>query len=311
MISFWKYYMTGFCLLFFVLSAHAQSEVDREYLAGIMPGDTIEDFIVQDSISYYFGDDLFYYINGGADIFLEYGFIGAASSKYTSGNGSLLHPEIYLMEDPEAAFGIYSVHSAGKGRSINNIGSSAYIYDSHIDLWQGRVFIRISLITDESGSDNSALLREVAKNMAQNVGEESDPPEMLKELSRSGLKTEQPGYFEGIIALNNIYTFGHGAIYGFSEGISAIAGDNRLFVFGYENEKMRYEWYQNMRGKIRHLKKYSEYTDHGDGFSVVDRDGLRLNFMPFGRYFAIVTGSDWLASQDIFEQVNKALSADQ
>ena len=53
----------------------------------------------------YIGDDLFIYINGGAEIYHEYGFVQVAVQRYRRGDDNV-SVEIYTMEGD--AFGIYS-----------------------------------------------------------------------------------------------------------------------------------------------------------------------------------------------------------
>lgn len=54
------------------------------------------------------GPSLFGYINGGAELYLEYGFQFASTAEIDY-MGGRYKTEIYGMADPEAAFGIYSV----------------------------------------------------------------------------------------------------------------------------------------------------------------------------------------------------------
>ena len=61
------------------------------------------------------GEDLFDLINGGAEIYLEYGFVQVAAQNYSGiNNGGILRVEIYEMTDPEAAFGIFQITAVGQ-----------------------------------------------------------------------------------------------------------------------------------------------------------------------------------------------------
>ena len=62
----------------------------------------------------YYGDDLFDLINGGAEIYFEYGFVKVASQNYSEMKGNTsLRVEIYEMTDPEAAYGIFAFTAMG------------------------------------------------------------------------------------------------------------------------------------------------------------------------------------------------------
>ncbi|MBU2650129.1 MAG: hypothetical protein KKA81_04270 [Bacteroidetes bacterium] len=54
------------------------------------------------------GGSLWGYMNGGADIYLEYGFEALRVEEF-SGDGETLKLELFKMEDPVSAFGIYSI----------------------------------------------------------------------------------------------------------------------------------------------------------------------------------------------------------
>ncbi|MFA7211970.1 MAG: DUF6599 family protein, partial [Bacteroidales bacterium] len=55
------------------------------------------------------GQSLYGFMNGGSELFLEYGFINMTGQHITF-SGKTFGIEYYLMETEEAAFGIYSVH---------------------------------------------------------------------------------------------------------------------------------------------------------------------------------------------------------
>ena len=54
------------------------------------------------------GGSLWGYMNGGADIYLEYGFVGMRVEEF-SDEEEEIKLEIYKMEDPVAAYGIFSI----------------------------------------------------------------------------------------------------------------------------------------------------------------------------------------------------------
>jgi hypothetical protein len=62
------------------------------------------------SSNYYDGKSLWGYMNGGADLYLEYGFEGLLVQEIKL-KGNSIKCEIYKMADPLSAFGIFSVQS--------------------------------------------------------------------------------------------------------------------------------------------------------------------------------------------------------
>jgi len=60
------------------------------------------------SVRNFNGESLYGYIDGGADLYLEYGFSDVTVTEFVRGK-SKYKVEVYRMKDPEAAFGIFSV----------------------------------------------------------------------------------------------------------------------------------------------------------------------------------------------------------
>src|SRR5512143_1516884 len=64
-------------------------------------------YIATEESENYAGGSLYTYMDGGADLYLEYGFSGLSVRRYARGKDRYL-VELYEMKAPEAAFGVYS-----------------------------------------------------------------------------------------------------------------------------------------------------------------------------------------------------------
>ena len=93
------------------------------------------------TVSVYNGTQLYDYINGGAEIFYEYGFEAALVQEYISSEQSLV-VEVYNMTDADAAYGIYSVNRDPL-QSKQVIGNDATLFDYHLAFWQDKYYIVI------------------------------------------------------------------------------------------------------------------------------------------------------------------------
>lgn len=95
--------LAGCFLFFFYIHGAAQTP---DYFPSISESDIPE--AVFKAPRTYTGTSLFGYINGGAELYLEYGFSGAWVNEiqFTGGNYTV---EIYRMNGPEEAFGIFSI----------------------------------------------------------------------------------------------------------------------------------------------------------------------------------------------------------
>jgi hypothetical protein len=125
---------------------------------------------VLDSVHWYHGGGLTGYINGGAELYREYGFVELAVQEVTSEGGDVT-AEIYRMTDPVAAFGVFSTQ-----RSFCVPVDSSLPFScsgkSSVKFASGPYFVRIM----GSGSMlSTGLLRTLALTIAGRISERTDP----------------------------------------------------------------------------------------------------------------------------------------
>jgi hypothetical protein len=270
-------------------------------LKKLMPAEgSIEGWIIKDPIEIFIGDDLFEMINGGADIYLEYGFVQVAQMKFENAVAVRDHLEIYEMEDSNAAYGIFTMNSSGKGNIIE-IGDVAILYDYYLHFVKGKYYVRCT--TSRKEESNIQSIKDFAVIIEKNIKEKGEKPELLKSFDLQGKEINKVKYFEGQIALGNIYNFGHGSVAGFIKGVACNWEDKQLFVLAYENDKKRREWFASLKGKMNMNKKYSDYTTVEDGITVKDKNGKFLSFKPYGKYYMIVKGLNWNEAAPVFEEI--------
>jgi hypothetical protein len=86
------------------------------------------------------GDDLFLLIDGGAELYHEYGFKRALLMEYSGqGKGSRkINIEMYQMRDPFSAYGIFSFKAGARGEKLN-IGSGAVLEDYYLNFYKSDI----------------------------------------------------------------------------------------------------------------------------------------------------------------------------
>lgn len=104
----------------------------------------------------YNGPSLFGYINGGAELYLEYGF-GFVSASEIEYMGGRYKTEIFRMANPEAAFGIYSV---SKSRCLSSPDISDFTCQNkyQLQICKGSYYINI-INRSGSAADSSISIR--------------------------------------------------------------------------------------------------------------------------------------------------------
>ncbi len=117
------------------------------------------------------GEDLYTYIDGGAEIYQEYGFRRVIVQDYENAAGKSVSLEIFEMETPAAAFGIFTFKRSGQGKSIA-VGAGAELEDYYLNFWKGRFLVTLTGFDDSGGTIEGllAVAGTVDAKIAANVG---------------------------------------------------------------------------------------------------------------------------------------------
>ncbi len=109
----------------------------------------------------YDGKSLWGYINGGADIYLEYGF-DKVFVQEISWKKYHFKINVYRMKDEEAAFGIFSV-SRHRCAPLDSISKFNCATPYHIQIAHGRLYI--SIVNDNGSRGEQELAIQLAKKI--------------------------------------------------------------------------------------------------------------------------------------------------
>jgi hypothetical protein len=284
------------------LCGFSQKEASMQDL---LPGDRyFANWKVKDSIELFKGDNLFSYIDGGADIYLEYGFQEVISCKYSNFAQTDIHAEIYRMTSDSAAFGIFTINSSLKGNPVD-YGTKGIIYDYYLDFWKGPYFVRCTSSRKENNvMDTLKLLVKFIDDKITVTGKE---PQLTNVFHVDNMEFRNIKYITGIIGLGNVFNFGHGAIAGFREGVIGYCEDKMLFTFSYPDDRKCREWFASAKGKMQMNQKFSDYKQVENGFTIRDKAGTNFCFVPFKRYIIIIKGMEWEEAQPMLEQIRMNL----
>jgi hypothetical protein len=88
--------------------------------------------------------NLWEYINGQAEMYIDYGFelVGTAEYGSLDGPGSVTI-EIYQMQSPKHAFGIYAAERSPLDTSIG-MGVQGYLSENVLNFWKGPYYIKLT-----------------------------------------------------------------------------------------------------------------------------------------------------------------------
>ena len=229
---------------------------------------------------------LFEYINGGAEIFFEYGFSQLITQEYIY-DDELLVVDIYEMNDAAAAFGIYSINRDYKLPALN-IGGDGTQFEYHVAFWQNLYFVVIRGYKSDKAA--TMILSQFANNISKQIGKTSEQPQLLTYLPKNCLLPRSQGYLRGILGLNsqlyltqnNILEIGDAQV----EGAFATYHDNNdeahLLLIHYDNSKIAREKKDLILDILSN--KYEKQTHNG---SSIYKDNK-------GRYYSANAINDFL-----------------
>jgi len=148
--------------------------------------------------NYYDGNSLWGYMDGGADLYLEYGFTGLLVEEINY-KGAVIKCEIYKMKDSLAAFGIFSIQRH-KCKFSPEIKGSHCINNYQVQLAQGNYYI--SLINQTGDLSVQQISLEIASKFSNSIGEKEI---QIPDIQNFRLKNQQLIFINGKIALGNVY----------------------------------------------------------------------------------------------------------
>jgi hypothetical protein len=148
---------------------------DRESLVSLLPeGVDLSGWKSSSSPRFYEPANLWEYINGQSELYLNYGFQMVMTSDYVSEDPSRsLNIEIFKMENPDDAFGIYAAERNSEDEFLK-IGVQGYFAENTVNFWDGPYYVK--LLSFENFPNLKETLLKLANSIAAKIeGEYSEP----------------------------------------------------------------------------------------------------------------------------------------
>jgi hypothetical protein len=255
-----------------------------------------------DSPQFVEGDDLFLLINGGAEIYHEYGFARAAVQSYEDDSDRSLNLEVYEMEDPAAAYGIFTF-KRGKNCETPEIGDESCLQDYYLNVWKGPFLITVVGFDTEAETRKGLIA--LAEATAQTVSNSGTKPQLSELLPGSSTV-----YMKGNLALFNAYDFGKGNVFGVEEGLKSDLDGGTAFVFRYGSPDEASRWFETACQHISQEDKFRDVLVENGKLTARDTEGQHLVSASRDKVIVLVIGlePEGVASnlENIFERLSSA-----
>jgi hypothetical protein len=220
--------------------------------------------------------DLFNHIDGGAELYLEFGFEKLRVQPYTNGKTEV-GLEVYEMSGPASALGIYLMQ-AGRETSWPEIRARNSSEEAQIAAVKGRYFIRINNF--EGAAGGRPVMIRLINNLLANIPEEA-VADLFRLLPEEGRIPGTERLVRGPVGLQPYYTFGEGDILGLGGKIFAVLADYKVaegstftrLLIDYRTPAAASAAYAHL---LANLDSYLKITEKGDaGFGFVDYQNRR------------------------------------
>ncbi len=151
---------------------------DKDLLRALLPKDAESPgWQAVSSPQFFEPQNLWEYINGQAEMYIDYGFQLVVTSEYRSMDGARsMAIEIFQMKNPNHAFGIYAAERSTDDRLIN-MGAQGYLGENVLNFWKGPYYIKLTSF--QVSSDTNEILMMLASVIAAKIKGTYSEPELF------------------------------------------------------------------------------------------------------------------------------------
>jgi len=192
-------------------------------------------------------ENLYEYINGGAELYISFGFVQMASVIYSGENQPDIFLDIFDMGSSASAYGVFS-HS--RERLEQDFGQGSQTSQGLLSFWKDRYYV--SILSNPETPGSKIAIKQLAREIEQSIPNEGPLPKILEYLPKAGLIPESIRTFTHHAWINTYYY---------------IAEDNLLNID--RNNEAVLAKYQNGEEKL--LLLLVEYTDEIDALNSLEK----------------------------------------
>ncbi len=237
------------------------------------------------------GEDLYTYIDGGAEIYQEYGFRRVIVQDYENARGHSVSLEIFEMEAPSAAFGMFTFKRSGGGKPLA-LGTGAELEAYYMNFWKGRFLVTLT------GFDETAETIEglgaIGRIVDAALPEGGEAPALVGVLPAEGLRSGSVKYLKGLLGLNNVYPFYTARGLSFTDAVRGVydSGES-LIVLDYGSAEARHAAWLELCAELDRSERFERPGNYlADAVVFRDAKGLCLAFAETGSRLAVGIHSD-------------------
>ncbi|MCF8335996.1 MAG: hypothetical protein K9H65_05275 [Bacteroidales bacterium] len=183
---------------------------------------------VQSEKVYETAEELYDYIDGGAELYLNYGFRKLARRIYRFEEENEIKAEIFEMNAPKNAYGVFSY---SKDTANTEIGQGAQYLGGSLIFWQGRYFVSI-FTREETNKSKEEVLR-MGREISEAIGTRGELPAVFNVMPERSLVKGSTFFFHHHAWQNKFRYISNDNIFNIDEHVNALLNQ-------YGNPQKRY-----------------------------------------------------------------------
>jgi hypothetical protein len=248
-------------------------QTPEEKLIQLLP-DSIDEWTKWEADEFFNSDNLYDYIDGGAELYLSYGFNLVLKRIYSADGQPDITVDIFEMTSSKNAFGVYS-HS--RETIEHDYGQGSFNVEGAILFWKDKYFI--SIITFPETPKSRQAIEGIARRIDSSIESTGELPPVLKTLPEENLLEESVVYFKHSNWQNTYYFISNENIFNISNSTECVLAKYKinddkpiLMILEYANES-------EAESTIDNLKRKFAYEELNDGLDIQldDKRWIRID----------------------------------
>ncbi len=232
------------------------------------------------------GEELFDLINGGAEIYHEFGFRQALAQDFSGPEQRLVALEIFEMKDSAAAYGTYSFKISGSGRTLE-MSDEAMLEDYYLNFRGGPYVVTLTGMSDDEITMQGVT--GIARAVAKKIQIEGEVPAIVAELMAGDEKPDRLHYLRGELAVANAAPFTIGMRLGMTEGAAARFGDRTEIMLRYPDAQLARQQFAELVGELGGRAGWTVVEEReGDSALLDDGKGSHIELAWSGETIMLV-----------------------
>lgn len=198
-------------------------------LAGMLP-DQLEGWQAAKTLMLNTPSDLYNYIDGGAELYISYGFGQAISKTYTREGNPEVVAEVYDLLESRNAFGVFT---QAREEENNLYGQGTYSLPGAVFFWKDRFYV--SLSTWDTTPESDRFIKILASHISSGITREGEKPEVVSYLPPEGLIPYGYKYFHHPVWMNAFFFISDSNMLNIDEETDAVLarysrGEGRMYL---------------------------------------------------------------------------------